>query len=85
MLVLDKLAVVVGVQREKVDLGIGMMESMERLPSSNDLVHGLTLASPHTQSDETRGATRGRDKAARADYSSVGVSNNGAGSTGLAW
>jgi hypothetical protein len=38
---------------------------MERLRSSNDLVHGLTLASPHTQSDETRGATKGRDKAAR--------------------
>jgi hypothetical protein len=64
VLVLDKLAVV-GVQREMVDLGIGMMESMERLRSSNDLVHGLTLASPHTQSDEARGATRGRDKAAR--------------------
>jgi hypothetical protein len=39
---------------------------MERLRSSNDLVHGLTLAFPHTQSDETRGATKGRDKAARA-------------------
>jgi hypothetical protein len=42
---------------------------MERLRSSNDLVHGLTLASPHTQSDETRGATKGGTKQ-RADYSS---------------
>jgi hypothetical protein len=63
---------VVSVQREQVDLKIGMMErAWSDCVQATTLPIAFALASPHTQSDETRAATK--DKAARRRVEGLGT------------